>query len=218
MELACEEIDTEVAQLARLNRGRDADHLARTALEDDEITDTDEVAGDSDGIGGEAAARLDEANVLAHALADAGGPCFVAGHDHLFLAAIVVVMVVAEGVEDAVSSSFDAAAKAVVVSFVVVIAHIVFPVGLVGSVDLFFGDFDVVVRSLVTVFDFVGWVGTATVIALGDVELRFKGLVLGVAAVDLDIDSVVFCWTAVAEGPSDQSWKMRVPQSLTVRV
>ena len=198
MELACEEIDAEVAKLARLRRRRDADHLAWTALQDDQISDTDEVAGNGDGVGGEATAGLDEANILAHTFADAGGAGLIAAEDHFFLALVVVVMMVAmEGVQDAVGSALDSAAETVVVTFVVVVAHIV-SVRFVGGVEFFSVTFDVVVRSLAVILDFVGWVGTPAVFALGDVELGFKGLVSSVAAVDLDVDSVVFCGTTVA--------------------
>lgn len=51
MELLGEEVNTEVAVLARLGRGGDADDLARAALEDQEIANADVVAGDGDGVG-----------------------------------------------------------------------------------------------------------------------------------------------------------------------
>lgn len=52
MELLGEEVDTEVAVLASLGGGGDADDLARAALKDQEVTDADVVAGDGDGVGG----------------------------------------------------------------------------------------------------------------------------------------------------------------------
>jgi hypothetical protein len=52
MELLGEQVDTEVAVLASLGGGGDADDLARAALKDQEITNADVVAGDSDGVGG----------------------------------------------------------------------------------------------------------------------------------------------------------------------
>lgn len=51
MELLGEEIDTEITVLTSLRRGRDADDLARAALEDQEIANADVVAGDGDGVG-----------------------------------------------------------------------------------------------------------------------------------------------------------------------
>jgi hypothetical protein len=52
VELLGEEVNTEVAVLASLRGGGDADDLARAALEDQEIADADVVAGDGDGVGG----------------------------------------------------------------------------------------------------------------------------------------------------------------------
>lgn len=49
VKLAGEEINTEVTVLASLGRGGDTDDLAGAALKDQDITDTDEVAGDADG-------------------------------------------------------------------------------------------------------------------------------------------------------------------------
>jgi hypothetical protein len=51
MELLGEQVNTEVAVLASLRGGRDADDLARAALEDQEIANADVVAGDGDGVG-----------------------------------------------------------------------------------------------------------------------------------------------------------------------
>jgi len=52
VQLLGEEVNTEVAMLASLRRGGDADDLARAALEDQEIANADVVAGDGDGVGG----------------------------------------------------------------------------------------------------------------------------------------------------------------------
>jgi hypothetical protein len=52
VQLLGEEVNAEVAVLASLRRGGDADDLARAALEDQEITDADVVAGDGNGVGG----------------------------------------------------------------------------------------------------------------------------------------------------------------------
>lgn len=56
MELLGEEVDTEVAVLAGGSGGGDADHLARAALEDEDVAETDVVAGDGDGLGSRAGA------------------------------------------------------------------------------------------------------------------------------------------------------------------
>lgn len=51
VQLLGEEVNTEVAVLAGGRRGRDADDLARSALEHQEVTQTDVVAGDRDSVG-----------------------------------------------------------------------------------------------------------------------------------------------------------------------
>jgi len=51
IELLGEQVNTEVAVLASLGGGGDADDLARAALEDQEIANADVVAGDGDGVG-----------------------------------------------------------------------------------------------------------------------------------------------------------------------
>lgn len=56
MELLGEEVDTEVTVLAGGSRGADADHLARAALEDEDVAEADVVAGDGDGLGSRAGA------------------------------------------------------------------------------------------------------------------------------------------------------------------
>jgi glycerate-2-kinase len=52
MQLLGEEINTQVSVLACGRRGGDTDDLAWTTLEDQEIAETDVMAGDSDGVGG----------------------------------------------------------------------------------------------------------------------------------------------------------------------
>ena len=51
MELLGEEINAEVAMLAGLSRGSDANDLTRPTLEDEQVTDADVMARNSDGIG-----------------------------------------------------------------------------------------------------------------------------------------------------------------------
>lgn len=53
VKLLGEEVDTEVAVLAGGGRGGDLDDLAGAALEDQEVTEADVVAGDGDGVGEE---------------------------------------------------------------------------------------------------------------------------------------------------------------------
>lgn len=115
LELTVEEVDTKVTVLAGLRRHRDTDDLARTTLEDQDVADADEVAGDGDGVWGGTAARLNDANVLADAVTDARGTTLI--HDDLIMVMVVVRM------DDAVGGALNAATEGVVVAFVVVVAH-----------------------------------------------------------------------------------------------
>lgn len=118
LQLAGEEVDTQVAVLAGLGGDRDADDLAWATLQDEDVANADEVAGDGDRLaGGATVARLDDADILADALAVAGGATLVAHDD-------IVAVVVVEGVEDAVSRTLNAAAEGVVVTLVVVVTHL----------------------------------------------------------------------------------------------
>jgi hypothetical protein len=199
MQLTGEEIDPEIAKLTRLDRSRDADDLARTTLQDDQISNANEVARDGDGVGRESSAWLNEANILPHAVADAGRTRLV-GPDNHFLLAIMMVMVVVMVVEwakNAISCAFDTAAKAVVITIVVVISHVVSRCS-IGGANFFLGNLNVLARALASILDFVRGVDATAVFAFGDVELGLVRLVSSVAAVDLDVDSVIFCRTVVS--------------------
>ena len=129
LQLAGEEVDTEVSVLACLWGRRDADDLAWSALKDDEVADADELAGDGNSISGAADAWLNEADVLAVALAVADWTTVAVFFDDDFLAdlniVVAVVVTTAEGVDDAVKATLDTAAEGVVLAFVVVVAHVV---------------------------------------------------------------------------------------------
>lgn len=95
--------------LASLRRDRDADHLAGTSLKDKQITDTDEVNGDRDAVlAGGTSARLNDTNFFADTRTS-----FT--HDFFLLAV--------ERMEETVSSTLNAAAERVIVTFVVVVTH-----------------------------------------------------------------------------------------------
>lgn len=120
LELAGEEVDTEVTVLAGLRGDRDADDLARTTLEDQDVANADEVAGNRDVLagGGATAAGLNNADI--------GG-----GRGDLFMVVSTSVGVgggvrvgVGEGVGDAVHSAANATAERVVFTFVVVVTHL----------------------------------------------------------------------------------------------
>lgn len=138
LQLAGEQVHTEVAVLAGLGRHGDPDDLAGTALQDQDVANADEVAGDRDGLAGDtAAAGLDDADVLADAVAEAGRAALVGDDD---LLAVVVV----EGVHDAVGGALNATAEGVVLAFVVVVAHLAW---CVTDSGLDFGRGGVVARS-----------------------------------------------------------------------
>lgn len=120
LQLAGEEVDTEVTVLAGLGGDRDADHLARAALKDQDVANADEVAGDGDGLAsGAAVAGLDDADVLT-------GSSDLTGVGLLMLG-------VGEGVQDTVGSALNAAAEGVVLAFVVVVTHFASGGGVTGS-------------------------------------------------------------------------------------
>lgn len=126
LQLASEEVDTEVAVLASLGGDRDANHLARTALEDQDVADANEVAGDGDGLaGGTAVAGLHNADV--------GG-----GSD---LLDIFMTIMVGEGVGDTVNGTANATAERVVFTLVVVVTHLARRSGVTDSRlrDLYLG-------------------------------------------------------------------------------
>lgn len=120
LQLAGEEVDTEVTVLAGLGGDRDADHLARTALKDQDVADTDEVAGDGDSLArGATVAGLNDADVLT-------GSNDLAGVRLLMLG-------VGEGVHDTVGGTLNATAEGVVLAFVVVVTHFASGGGVTGS-------------------------------------------------------------------------------------
>lgn len=104
VKLLGEEVDTEVAVLAGGGRGGDLDDLAGAALEDQEVTEADVVAGDGDSVGDIAVAGVTGAGTGGTAL-------LVDVHIN------VVVVLVATGVGDAVSQLVHAGAEAVVVTY-----------------------------------------------------------------------------------------------------
>lgn len=99
--------------LASLGRDGDTDHLAGTALEDEDVTNADEVAGNGDGLGVAAATWLNNADILAEAIPVAGRASL--GDDDL----LFVV-----GVHDALGNTLHTTAEGVVVTLVVVVTHL----------------------------------------------------------------------------------------------
>lgn len=213
MQLAGEEVYTQVTVLASLRRHGDANDFGGTALQEENITNADEVA--LDGHTATTKAWLDEANLLNCTIADASGPGGLPGicHHNLLTRTTVMVMVVGEWMHDTVCGTFDSAAEAVVFTLVVVVTHVSSSNWLIDF-DLFFlySDFwsggaatvvlDVVGYSLsldsdvgscwaaTFVFNVVGRVDASTVVTFSDVYLIFGKLVVSLAAVVIDFNVV----------------------------
>lgn len=187
MKLTSEEINTEVAVLASLGRDGDTDHLARTSLEDEEITHTDEVNGNGNTVlARDAAARLDDTDLLASTRSTALNN--------------LLTLTVVERMKEAVGSTLDAAAEGVVVTFVVVVTHFglggFFTDSLLGYRNLSSGvesvaafRSDVVgvgtvssslglVATVVSNVDLVGGLNTTAEVAFSNVKLGLVGPVL----------------------------------------
>ena len=137
-----------------------------------------------------AKARLHEADLLDAALADAGGTGgFALGDHHLLPVNDITMGVMRERVQDAVSGTLHTTAEAVILTFVVVVAHV--SSNWLVDLDFFFLNGYVCLDGTTTfVFDVEGWIDAAAVVSLGDVELRFEGLVVSLAAVVVDFDVV----------------------------
>lgn len=122
VQLLGEEINTEVTVLASLSRGGDADDLARTALQDQQVTNADMVARDGDGVG--RAAALDIAD---RGLARSTATAVDVDVDVNLLADIMVVVVVAtaQRMPDTLGSTVQAMAEGVVLAVFVVVTHVV---------------------------------------------------------------------------------------------
>jgi len=108
--------------LAGLGRCRNADDLARAALEDQKVADADVVARNGDSVG--AALTLDETNI-------ATGWCTILVNCDLLAnfggtTVVMVVVPTAEGVHDFIRSTLQTAAEAVVLTLVVVVTHLLF--------------------------------------------------------------------------------------------
>lgn len=120
MEFLGEKIDTKVAMLARLSRRRDADDLTWASLQDQEVANADEVAGDGDGVLHLGSGVVALARVVAAASRHVASLLtFVDGDVDIFLTlynAVVVVMVVVvlasvDGMQDAIGGAAKTVAE-----------------------------------------------------------------------------------------------------------
>jgi hypothetical protein len=132
VQLLGEEVNTEVAVLAGGRGGGDADDLAGTALEDQEVTKTDVVARDGDGVGDIGVAGVTGTGTRSRSRSG------VIVDVHVD----VVVVLMACGVSNAVSQLVDSLAEGVVVTVLVVVTHSGFLVGygVANWFDSFLGD------------------------------------------------------------------------------
>jgi len=134
VKLLGEEVDAEVAVLAGLGRGGDADDLAGTALQDQQVADPDVVARDGDGVGNHGAGwgGAGGGGVVGLLAGSGGGDLGVTDDDVLFdvlgavlvLVFVVVVVAAVNGVENSVGDAVKSVAERVVVAVFVVISHI----------------------------------------------------------------------------------------------
>jgi len=136
VKLLGEQVNTKVAVLASLSRGGNADDLARTALQDQQVADPDVMARDGDGVGNHGAGwgGAGRGRVVGLLAGSGGGDLGVTDDDVLFdvlgavvvLVFVVVVVVVAavDGVENSVGDAVKSVAEGVVVAVFVVISHI----------------------------------------------------------------------------------------------
>lgn len=188
MKLLGEKVDSKVAVLARLSRRRDTDDLARTTLEDQEIADADVVARNGDGVG--CNTTLDEANALTHTIADASRATVFLTIDDDFLAIGVVVGV--EWMHDTIGGALEAATERVVVTLVVVVAHVSFW-GVDGCFCFGFYFFTRTAADTL-VFDVVGGLEASAVVTFGGVDS-------GGLTIDLDVNFgfwVTLIWFSVS--------------------
>ena len=132
-------------------------------MKDDKVTNADELTRDSDGIAWDTAARLNIADVLTAPFSHAARTSVLVD-DHLLS---VMVLMLPEWMEDAVSSPLKAAAEGVVFACVVVVTHVASAT--VFDCDFFFVDLDFFSGSATLVLDVVGGIGAAAVVALGDI-------------------------------------------------
>jgi hypothetical protein len=120
MELLREEVNTEITVLACLGRGGDTDDLARAALKDEKVANANVVAGDGDGVWHRTA------SVVAVRFGVVRAADFTIPDDDFFAVDFVVAVMTAavDRVDDVVSSSLQTTAEGVVLSVVVVVAHV----------------------------------------------------------------------------------------------
>lgn len=166
VELLGEEVNTEVAVLASGSGGGDADDLARSALEDEDVSVSDVVAGNGNSVG----------NVVIITTAGAASTAALTDLGHLD-------GLTALRVQDAVSHLVNSVAERVVVAVLVVVTHVL--LGLAGRLDGLLYDLGVLVVRRTHAWRVNGFTGDLVgVLVDGAVAGRVDG------AVDVDFLSV----------------------------
>jgi hypothetical protein len=133
VQLLGEEVNTEVTVLASLSRGGDADDLARTALQDQQVANPDVVARDGNGVGNHGAGSGAALSGVLGLLTGSGGGYFAVTDNDIFfdtfggvlvLVVMVVVVTAVDGVENFVGGTVKTVTEGVIVAVFVVISHI----------------------------------------------------------------------------------------------
>ena len=196
MKLLCEEVHSEIAMLAGLSGGGDSNNLARTTLENQEVTNADVVARNGDGIV-RMAATLNITDRLMHTIADARWTTLAIFFLNDYLLAL---MLGREWVEDTVSGFLEAVTEGVVMTLVVVVSHSWSTFFLYNS----FG-FDSFLSGVVMVatafeFDVVGWINASAVVTLSNVDFCFA-----VGSLDVNVGMAVCVVVCVSVARRRQS-------------
>ena len=175
-----EEVDSKIAVLTSLSRGGDTDDLTGTTLEDQQIANTDVMAGNGDGIGHQAT-TLNIANSLMDSVTDTTRASLSIFLLNYYLLALMLWM---ERVKYTLSSVLKAATDGVVPPFVVVVTHAWTMWLIYGCLD--FNSF--LSRSGMTTLVFYVVIGlkAASVIAFSNVDLFFAAMVV-VGYFDVDL-------------------------------
>lgn len=155
-------------------------------MQEKNVSNADEMALNWNTAAGEA--RFHKADIGVLGTTGGSAASLFSDDDLVIAVTTMVTMVVAEGVHDAIGSALYSAAEAVVLAVVVVVTHVSFGGFVECDALLCYSGFGV--GSSTFVFDVVSGLRSTTVVSLGDVELRFKSAVVGLASV-IDVDVIV---------------------------
>lgn len=186
MELLGEEVNPKISVLASLSGSGNANDLTGTTLKDQKITNADVMTGDSNRI--RPSSTLYITNTLAYTITNSGWATFIINDYFLTLSMMMMMMRMmgVEWVENAVRCFFHTMAEGVVLTLVVVVAHLGSGTG--WWINGCFGfNFNLFSRSggvafsfelyffvrfcvMTLVFNVVCWLGPTSVVPFGDVD------------------------------------------------